>query len=373
MKRTRLFEVARILTIVTTIVGAAAAPDLLGPLLGVGFAAAFAGRPSRAGAVAVLGGLCAVAGWLPSPEVAVERLATALLFTSALVASMGWRHARAARTDCETAVDTVMMAASAKLGDGAAAPEQLTRMLVDVLGGTRGTLLPVEAVTAAAREAGKPAAARWTKSHGEIDIPLVDRGRVTGWARVGGLQRRPSSWRIDLAELVTRRWAVATHAAALDLSLLERDAVDPVTGLGNEQAVMAALSRIDEGDAILVVSLRDVEDIRSSHGDDRADLLLCQLGLHLRNRIRHTDLVARHGDDRFIVVCRDPKDATDSILDRLLDAWPVWDLGCRLVAGTAIHRAGRAALSTLDEALQPVIDLDAVEVRSLEAVIDARR
>jgi GGDEF domain-containing protein len=324
---------------VSLVVAGSVLPAIAWPLAGVGVAMVLGLSTTRRAIAGCTVGLTAAAAFLPSAQTTVQRTATMVVIGWALASTMGWRRAIRARHSAETAVDTVMLGAAEE-----PTGQRLIRTLTDILGGT-GARFDSDAIHITMTS--------WDKSRKTVLVPLVAGGRPAGTITVQGVSR-PDPWQLDLAGLVAARCAEQVVANERAERLPPADAVDPITGLGNERAVASGLSSLEAGDSVITVRLEDLAALRAAGGDDRADLLVCQLGLHVRNRLRATDIVARYGDDRFVVICRHANGETSSIVDRLLSAWPVWEAGHQLLAIAAVHHDGRSAVETLDAALDPV-------------------
>jgi len=89
--------------------------------------------------------------------------------------------------------------------------------------------------------------------------------------------------------------------------LREAAASDPLTGLRNRTALMAALARALDGGSgattgVLFCDLDRFKAANDTHGHDVGDLLLRQVAERLRALVGEDDVVARLGGDEFVVV-----------------------------------------------------------------------
>lgn len=82
--------------------------------------------------------------------------------------------------------------------------------------------------------------------------------------------------------------------------------------------------------------------VRAAQGEQAADLVLGQMGLHLRNSTRPGDAVARFDDDRFVIVLRDLKAPVDVVVRRIAESWLQVRPGRSISVGAALHLDGSA-------------------------------
>ena len=133
----------------------------------------------------------------------------------------------------------------------------------------------------------------------------------------------PSSaqWLITAGALVAIAVAVGWPAQlARRLSV-----IDPVTGLNNRQywdsVLPNELARAQRNGCpvtIAMVALDQFKTRRSTIGGSRADLLLATFAGRLREGLRRTDIVSRHGEDSFGIILPDcPPEAASTIVDRV--------------------------------------------------------
>jgi len=184
---------------------------------------------------------------------------------------------------------------------------------------------------------------------GEVVLPLTASGGVFGAVSVHG-GRRPVESFVGSVLLVFGAHAGYTleRLRAVE-TLIDARFVDPVTGVGNRLAATASLATVHAGDAVLLLEVEGLRDLRAID-PSRADLLLGQLGLHVRTATRAGDLVARYGDDTFFLLLRGLDTGSEAIVTRLLESWDHVGSAGALRAGAAIHPVDASPLDTLDRA-----------------------
>jgi diguanylate cyclase (GGDEF)-like protein len=136
---------------------------------------------------------------------------------------------------------------------------------------------------------------------------------------VPGQERRDALGRAARALETFRR-------ASLERSTLDRAAhTDPLTGLANRRAAMAALERAmarGQPVSVIAVDLDHFKQVNDAHGHAMGDAALLAAGERMRAAVRDGDLVARLGGDEFVAVlpgCGELEEAA-RIADRLRDA-----------------------------------------------------
>jgi GGDEF domain-containing protein len=176
----------------------------------------------------------------------------------------------------------------------------------------------------------------------EIVLPLIASGGVFGAVTVSKPARTTASFVSSVLQLFGAQAGYALERLQAVENLIDARYVDPVTGVGNRLAATASLATVRTGDAVLMLSIDELGRIRDEEGDARADLVLGQLGLHLRTVTRAGDLVARFDDDVFFVMLRDLNSSAEAVVTRLLDAWQKTGTAGSLRAGAALHFATRS-------------------------------
>lgn len=133
----------------------------------------------------------------------------------------------------------------------------------------------------------------------------------------------PSSaqWLITAGALVAIAVAVGWPAQlARRLSV-----IDPVTGLNNRQYwdsvlpnELARAQRNGGPVTVAMVALDQFSSRSSTIGGSRADLLLATFAGRLREGLRRTDIVSRHGEDSFGIILPDcAPDVASAVVDRV--------------------------------------------------------
>jgi GGDEF domain-containing protein len=184
----------------------------------------------------------------------------------------------------------------------------------------------------------------------ELVLPLTASGGVFGAIVVNRPRRGTTSFVDSVLHVFGAQAGYALERLRALESLIDARYVDPVTGVGNRLAATSTLATMRPGDAVILVSVDGLERIRATEGEERADLVLGQIGLHLRTATRAGDLVARFDDGVFFVMLRDLSSSAESVVTRLLESWQDAGTAGPLHAGAAIHLADSTPLDTLDRA-----------------------
>ncbi|MCU1484255.1 MAG: hypothetical protein JWN67_1001 [Actinomycetia bacterium] len=305
------------------------------------------------------------------PSAALAVLPVALLLAEAIA----WALARSRRTKvladaALTDIDTLLVAAIDLRGvdDVAAAGDRICRLGAELLrgdgallyvqgpgrlllGGRHGShpapLDPELGRNAALVEALRVGAVR---PGNPVLVPITGAAGVIGVLAVSGARREIDGLTAGIAQLFGgQAGAVLDRLNAVE-SLYDAATRDPITGVGNRQQAAAIIASLRAGDGLLVLEVDGFESLRRAQGDAASDLLLGQVGLHLRNGTRNGDAVARYGDHQFVVVLRDLKAPIDMVVSRLVDSWMAGTPSRTMSVGGALHLDSSAPLDTIDRA-----------------------
>lgn len=173
-----------------------------------------------------------------------------------------------------------------------------------------------------AKSGGVSGAARAVESSGlaglraETVAPLVDGTRLLGLLAIGAPRRRRGQEKRLLSMAADLAAAALVNAERVRTS--ERfEQCDGLTGVLTRPHLLERLAEAMEEarrrDAPLSVLLLDIDEFRhfnQSHGHEKGDEVLRQLGPLLRGAVRDEDLVARWGGEEFAVVYRGADKAT---------------------------------------------------------------
>ncbi len=115
-------------------------------------------------------------------------------------------------------------------------------------------------------------------------------------------------------------------------------ALDPLTGVANRRAAIAALDRdvaravrTRESIAVMMVDIDHFKRVNDQYGHPVGDQVLCHVVGMLRERVRSQDLVSRYGGEEFLVVLPD----TDA-----MGAYQLARQLCEAVAGSRYVHEG---------------------------------
>lgn len=189
-------------------------------------------------------------------------------------------------------------------------------------------------------------------------VPVTDAGSgipalITIWARSAIGQPDGHAYGVTIARRyveVILRWS--SYVAALNDAARR----DPLTDLGNRNALFDALEEGRYGGALLFCDLDHFKPVNDAHGHAAGDEVLRRIGARLAGSIRSSDLVARTGGDEFVVVApAATPDQSLALAERILAAVgdPITVAGVEVRVGVTIgvaHEEGRLTEGTLARA-----------------------
>jgi diguanylate cyclase (GGDEF)-like protein len=158
---------------------------------------------------------------------------------------------------------------------------------------------------------------------------------------------------IVLAELLSR---LARHNEAMTADLQHSLATDPLTGVGSRRALEERMSRLSQGDALVLVDLDHFKAVNDQYGHSVGDEVLQEFGSILRTRIRPHDFVARYGGEEFVLVlARTGPDQAREVLARVRSEWrrarPDVTFSSGLAVNTDMESEAQILLAMADAAL----------------------
>lgn len=124
---------------------------------------------------------------------------------------------------------------------------------------------------------------------------------------------------ILMVRFVAEQQAQLVQSLRMEQLILNQANSDPLTGLANRRAMMAALETEEQswqnGGTAFTVGLIDLDgfkQVNDQHGHHAGDELLKEVAQCLQSTVRGSDLVGRLGGDEFVVLWRNT-DGTDDI------------------------------------------------------------
>jgi GGDEF domain-containing protein len=181
-------------------------------------------------------------------------------------------------------------------------------------------------------------------------IPVVGSAGVVGVLAIGDARRRLDPLTAGMAQLFGAQvGAVLDRLNAVD-SLFDAATRDPITGVGNRQQAAAVIASLRPGDGFLVLEVDEFASLLRGQGEAASNLLLGQVGLHLRNGTRNGDAVARFSDSQFVIALRDLKAPIEMVVERLVASWLGQRPSRTLSVGGALHIDGEAPMDTVERA-----------------------
>jgi diguanylate cyclase (GGDEF)-like protein len=173
-------------------------------------------------------------------------------------------------------------------------------------------------------------------------LPLVRGERFFGVLAAGADDEVPAGLTAAL-QAVRAQASLALEGDALAAELTLRATRDPLTGLGNRQALRdrltAALARTRRSGrpvGVLLLDLQRFRRVNEVHGHDAGDELLRVVADRVRAGVRTEDTIGRLGGDQFAVVAEDLRTAQDIVViaERLVES-----LGRSVPVGGRVVRA----------------------------------
>lgn len=330
----------------------------------------------RGGALRLALPVAAAAGitWVNGAPAVPAGLLAAVPAAVVVGEALAWPLSRArwARRTAEAAladVDSLLVAALDLRGvdDIAAACDRICRLGSELLDGD-GALLyvhgpgrlllggrhgrhPEVVDTEVGRDAALEEAMRVGAVHqgDPVLVPVTGAAGVLGVLAVGGCRRPLDGLTAGVVQLFgSQAGAVLDRLNTIE-SLYDDATRDPVTGVGNRRQAATVIASLRPGDGLLLLEVDAFESFRRANGDAAGDLLLGQLGLHLRNGTRAGDAIARYGDHQFVVALPGLKAPVELVVRRLVDSWLAAGPGRTISVGGALHLDG-APLDTVDRA-----------------------
>lgn len=205
---------------------------------------------------------------------------------------------------CVRAADTVMPIAGDRVGIVLRAPggksEPVARRLIDAIAAApfkckSGTVAPLGACVGVSAH----------PENGERVADIVD---AASTALHRALQEGPGHVALSPEVVTEGRERVANAAEEAPPPEVSR-LVDPLTGLLRPERVGTAVQkfvaryrRLEQGVSLLLMDVDHLQRYNEHYGKDSGDAILRGLGRLLQDAVREDDLVARLGDDEFLVV-----------------------------------------------------------------------
>lgn len=147
-----------------------------------------------------------------------------------------------------------------------------------------------------------------TKERSIFFVNLIDLGASTQEI-VDKLSRRVRLYQIEseFTKKLARDKQVELEAVVVQAREVAQ--TDPLTFLLNRRAIIREFQdevmRADRYNSVLSISILDVDhfkDINDTYGHSTGDIVLRQVAQHLREGVRHPDIVGRYGGEEFIIV-----------------------------------------------------------------------
>jgi diguanylate cyclase (GGDEF)-like protein len=123
-------------------------------------------------------------------------------------------------------------------------------------------------------------------------------------------------------------------------ALLRETLRDELTGVGNRRYANVMLSRLTDGDAVVVIDLDHFKQVNDEHGHAAGDDALRAVAAHLGGSLREGDAAARYGGDEFLVILRGAGPQALDVAERIARRWRMTNPPVDFSMGVAVIRAG---------------------------------
>ena len=100
------------------------------------------------------------------------------------------------------------------------------------------------------------------------------------------------------------------------------------------------LSRLTDGDAVVVIDLDHFKEVNDEHGHAAGDDALRAVAAHLGGSLREGDAAARYGGDEFLVTCGAPALRRSTSRSGSARRWRMTNPPVDFSMGVAVIRAG---------------------------------
>lgn len=214
----------------------------------------------------------------------------------------------------------------------------------------------------------------------------LEGGAVYGTLCGASAESRPLDARAEqvlrlFAHLIGRhveREQLLDSLQAANAELAARALVDPLTGLSNRRALLPELSRmlarVQRDDRVLMVAFIDLDrfkQVNDTHGHAAGDALLVAVASAISGCLRAGDLLARIGDDEFVVAATLPREAAERASQVLAGRLAACTAGRFDAAGTVIDYDGASIGTVL--ALHGEVDAEEILARADAAMYAVKR
>ena len=123
-----------------------------------------------------------------------------------------------------------------------------------------------------------------------------------------------------LLQLLSRQAAPVLERIQNIQILDEQAHTDPLTGLANRRAFVAALAGLPAGGAVAMLDLDHFKRRNDMFGHAAGDETLVAFGKLLRDQMRSEEVAARYGGEEFVIAVRDEQAARRTLV-RLREQW----------------------------------------------------